>query len=144
MAAFVLASVCGSVWAQQTAAAHSGLGQAWPNVPDVSSSPRWHVYVFERDGIRFIQVNDLNGTVRGAFAAANDQFLVLPIGADSQNVSTPQQPRTATATASAPSETVYQDNSVQIQLTPQFNGHVLLKAASATCQDRDDCGVHVE
>ena len=64
----------------------TGLGQAWPNASDVSSSPRWHVYVFIKDGVRYIQVNDLNGKVRGAIATANGQFLVLPIGTDAEGV----------------------------------------------------------
>ena len=42
----------------------SGLGQSWPNTTDVSASPHWHVYVFQRNGVRYVQINDLSGKVR--------------------------------------------------------------------------------
>jgi len=104
----------------------TGLGQSWPNVTDVSASPHYHVYVFVRDGIRYIQVNDLNGTVRGAIATANHTVLVLPMGADAPRISASQQPLTQSATASSTSstETVYNDSNVQITATPQSNGTV--------------------
>lgn len=136
--AFFLTSMCGSAWAQR---ATTGLGQSWPNAPDVSSSPRWHVYVFERDGIRYIQVNDLNGTVRGAFATAGGQFIRLPLGTDAQLVSTPQQPgNAATTSAAAPSQPIYQDNAVKVMATPQSQNRVML---DAICGNPEDCGVHM-
>ncbi|MFC5739953.1 hypothetical protein [Dyella tabacisoli] len=117
----------------------SGLGQSWPNARDVSASPNWHVYVFERDGVRYVQVNDLNGTVRGAFATAQGQYLVLPVGTDAQLIGTPQRP--LTMIKPAPSETVYRDASVQVLLTPQANGGVLLRVFdTATCTDPYNCG----
>lgn len=123
LAMLAVAGFCTSAWAQQAA---SGLGQSWPNAPDVSSSPNWHVYVFESDGIRYVQVNDLNGKVRGAFATAGGQFLRLPMGADAQRVATPQQPLESSKAASG--ETVYRDNAVQVQVAPQANGNVQLNA----------------
>jgi hypothetical protein len=136
-AVLALSSVCGSAWAQQSTIASTGLGQAWPNATDVSSSPRWHVYVFERDGIRYVQVNDLNGTVRGAFAVAGGQFLALPIGTDAQLLSTPQQPRRAAiAPHAAQGQTIYQDNAVKILATPQSQNRVML---DADCGDPAEC-----
>src|SRR5579875_2837948 len=82
-----------SAWAAQPPS--MGLGQAWPNAQDVSASTHWHVYVFANNGVRYVQVNDLNGNVRAAFASANGQFLVLPMGRDALRVATPQQPLSA-------------------------------------------------
>ncbi|WP_266158368.1 hypothetical protein [Dyella silvatica] len=97
--------------------------------------------MFERDGVRYIQVNDLNGAVRGAFAVAGGQFLTLPIGSDAPLVSTPQQPRRAAAAPStAPSQTIYQDNAVKVMATPQGQNRVML---DAICQDPLDCGAHL-
>lgn len=132
--AFVLTSMCGSAWAQQ---ATTGLGQSWPNAPDVSSSPNWHVYVFERNGVRYVQVNDLNGVVRGAFATANGTYMVLPIGKDAQHISTPQEPLTTLSTT--PSETIYRDSAVQVQMAPQSNGSALMRATDSTCGDPTNC-----
>lgn len=59
-----------------------GLGARWPNAQDVSQSASWHVYVFARDGVKYIQVNDAAGNVRGAVAASADgaTAVALPLG----------------------------------------------------------------
>src|SRR5690348_11014411 len=96
----------------------TGLGQAWPNARDVSASAHWHVYTFSSNGVRYVQVNDLDGNVRLAFATANGQFLVLPMGRDARRVSTPQQTAPASGTAvplAAYAETVYRDSHVQLK-----------------------------
>jgi hypothetical protein len=127
----------GLAGAAKAAAPSTGLGQAWPNAPDVSASPRWHAYVFEKDGIRYIQINDLAGHVHGAFATAKGQYLVLPIGSDA-----------ATATATDPAaadtgaETVYDDGSTRVTAATQADGTTLLSAtaASAGCNENlPDC-----
>ncbi|WNL44475.1 hypothetical protein RKE25_13655 [Dyella sp. BiH032] len=119
----------------------TGLGQAWPNAQDVSSSPRWHVYVFERDGIRYIQINDLNGNVRAAFATQGGSFLVLPIGSDASRLATPQDPQPAPADTQG--EIVYRDSDVQLQVTPQASGMTTLQAVDATCSDPVECSSRV-
>jgi hypothetical protein len=98
----------------------TGLGQAWPNAPDVSMSPHYHVYVFVRDGIRYVQVNDLNGTVRSAVAVADHVVLVLPMGVDAQHVTTSPS---AGSKVSSP-EPVYDDGATQIVASPANDGSV--------------------
>ncbi|MDE1894715.1 MAG: hypothetical protein KGM46_12485 [Pseudomonadota bacterium] len=117
-----------------------GLGQAWPNTVDVSPSPNWHAYVFMLGGVKYVQVNDINGNVLGAVGTANGQFITLPIGRFSQLVSTPQQPAATPATAPAAgiATTVYKDSTTQVTATPLSNGTVLLNATTTTC-DPIDC-----
>jgi hypothetical protein len=91
-------------------ASSTGLGQSWPNATDVSTSTHYHVYVFVRDGIHYIQVNDLNGTVRGAVAVGDQEVLVLPVGTDAQYVTTAQANGQAEK-VSGSAETVYNDGS---------------------------------
>lgn len=136
-------AVCGPAMADnQNGQGQSGLGQAWPNAPDVSSSPRWHVYVFVRNGIRYVQVNDLNGNVRAAFAAHGGNFLVLPIGTDAScGVATPQDPQPAPANTQG--EIVYQDSDVKVQVTPQANSVMTLQAVDSTCNDPVECSSRV-
>ena len=120
----------------------TGLGQAWPNAVDVSASPNWHVYVFVLNGVKYIQVNDLNGKVIGAIGTAGGQFITLPVGEYSQYVSTPQQrsARMSAATPAAATTTVYRDSSTVITATPQNNGATVLSTArSSTCQDPNEC-----
>lgn len=122
----------------------TGLGQSWPNAADVSASPHYHVYVFVRDGIRYIQVNDLNGTVRAAVAMADSVVLVLPVGVDSQNVTT-QHANAASAVADN-AETVYSDSTTRMTVTPTSTGAAQLNVItpaggdnSNTCSDPFNC-----
>jgi hypothetical protein len=99
------------------------------------------VYVFLRDGIRYIQVNDANGTVRGAVATAGGQTLVLPIGTDASAVQVSQSTvQNAAASTATTTETVYSDSATQITATPQSNGAVNLNVAvSDICTDAAEC-----
>jgi hypothetical protein len=123
-----------SVWAGQPPS--TGLGQSWPSAADVSVSPHYHVYVFARDGIRYIQVNDSNGTVRGAIAVADHVVLVLPVGVDAASVVT-SAPQAQVRASSVSGETVYRDGSVQIDATPQSTGGVQLVVTKL--DDGDTC-----
>ena len=118
----------------------TGLGQSWPNTNDVSASPHYHVYLFARDGIRYVQVNDSSGKVRAAFATANQVIFVLPIGTDAQGAGASRQTAAQTATVNTSStEMVYSDNVVQVTATPQSNGTLLVNASLAGCTDPYNC-----
>ncbi|TXH69395.1 MAG: hypothetical protein E6Q88_09275 [Lysobacteraceae bacterium] len=56
---------------------------------DLAADPNWQVYEFERDGIRYVQVNDRTGIVRAAVGRIGDTFWVLPLGRDADRVSLP-------------------------------------------------------
>jgi hypothetical protein len=97
------------------------------------------VYVFVRDGIRYIQVNDLNGTVRGAVAMADRVVLVLPVGVDAPYVTT----RHALVPVTH-GETVYRDGATRITAAPTNTGAVQLDVitpadASAICTNPAGC-----
>lgn len=115
----------------------SGLGQAWPNAPDLSASPRWHVYAFDRDGVRFVQINDEAGRVRGAFATAGGQFLVLPMGSGATVTASPN------AAAPSTGETVYDDGTVRVTASTASDGTLQLRAALDPCKDPVECSTHV-
>ncbi len=63
-----------------------GLGLPFPAAPDMAPNPAWQVYEFERDGIRYLQVNDRYGIVRVAVGHIDGTFWVLPIGIDADRV----------------------------------------------------------
>ncbi|WP_196240405.1 hypothetical protein [Dyella choica] len=135
--ALFAALLSASAFAQAPA---TGLGQSWPNATDVSVSPHYHVYVFVREGIRYIQVNNLNGTVLGAVALADNVVLVLPVGADAQYVTT----RTSFA-QSAAAEAVYSDSSTLVTASPTSTGAVQINVATkpvitpAICTNPANC-----
>jgi hypothetical protein len=134
----ILAVALASISALATGGLPStGLGQSWPNATDMSASPRWHVYVFERNGIRYVQINDLGGRVRAAFAASNGNFLVLPLGADAAHVATPQEPQSAVAGTKG--EVVYHDASVSVMVAPLANGATGVFVANGDCKDPIEC-----
>ncbi|MBB3229166.1 hypothetical protein FHW69_003820 [Luteibacter sp. Sphag1AF] len=116
----------------------TGLGQAWPNATDVSVSPRYHVYVFERHGIRYVQVNDLNGTVRAAFGTAAGDVFALPIGMDADRLVTLSEP-VAAATA-ATGETVYRDENTSVNATPLSDGGIRMLVVG-TCDNPAQCSI---
>jgi len=125
-----LVAVALGVGAAHAQTALSGLGQSWPNAADVSTSPRYHVYVFERGGTRYIQVNDANGTVRGAFARTPYKLTGLPIGIDS--LATPDERLPAPVSTAV--ESVYDDGSVQLFVAPQPDGTARLMLVPADCK----------
>lgn len=108
--------------------AGTGLGTSWPNATDVSTSPHYHVYRFERAGIRYVQVNDGNGTVRGAVGYTGGQILDLPIGADAS----PWVIGTAPGATSG--EPVYRDEAVSISAALQSDGTEQLIVTPSTCE----------
>jgi hypothetical protein len=67
------------------------LGQPFPQAINRSLNPQWRVYVFEREGVRYFQINDLFGHVRATFAAENGSFLILPAGEDTDRVVVPRE-----------------------------------------------------
>jgi hypothetical protein len=151
--AFLASLLAASLFTPAMAAPGASLGQAWPNTQDVSASPHWHVYLFTAGGIRYVQINDLNGNIRGAVATANGQFLVLPMGRDAQHFATPQHPLASGDTVvplASYAETVYRDQSVRIDAVPLSDGSTSFTAAPLTtvntavgpCDDPVECGGH--
>jgi hypothetical protein len=117
LAGFVAIGLTSTAFAQTSASA-TGLGQSWPNATDVSANPHWHVYVFVLNGVKYVQINDLNGTVHAAVGTAGGATIVLPVGVDAQNVTTP-----TTSAASSTAQVVYQDAATTVTATPQSSGN---------------------
>ncbi len=112
-AALLAAALIAPLQAQTSSptASASALGTSQPNLPDVSLSPNWHVYVLHDtvQGVTYVQVNDLQGNVRLIEALASGGVLVLPIGSDSGKVS-----NVYSVARSGTPELVYQDAYTQL------------------------------
>lgn len=140
LAAGLAVGVFGASWAGTPA---TGLGQAWPNAPDVSLNPSFHAYVFMLGGIRYIQINDAAGHVLGSVGTSGGEFIVLPIGRFSNLVATPQQAPAAASTAvpMALPTIVYNDGTTTITATRMSDGTTMLTAVGR-CGDPASCGGH--
>ena len=125
LVAVMTAGMSAVVVAQDVVPAN-GLGQSWPNAPDVSSSAHYHVYRFERDGITYVQINDLQGRVRAAVANAKQVAFALPIGVDAQNVAVTTAPSSTDLT-----QVVYQDDGLTVMAAPQADGSANVIAVAA-------------
>jgi len=71
---------------QPRAAASVGLGENYPIAENLATDTNWSAYEFERDGIRYVQINDDAGNVRAAVGNIAGTFWVLPIGSDADRV----------------------------------------------------------
>lgn len=111
----------------------SGLGSNWPNTPDVSSNPQFHVYRWVSNGITYIQVNDQAGNVKMAVGKVGTTVFVLPMGAPS----TVQIGSTSLLQAPISSAPVYQDSTMVIQQTPSTSTPKF--TVQAVCQDPGEC-----
>ncbi|WP_374295967.1 hypothetical protein [Sphingomonas sp.] len=84
------ASACCPDDGQTAPKAMTGLGDSFPPSVNLAADPLWRVYEFERDGIRYVQINDAAGTVHAAAGQIAGTFWVMPIGSDADRVSLPE------------------------------------------------------
>ncbi|KAF1004539.1 MAG: hypothetical protein GAK28_03916 [Luteibacter sp.] len=119
----------------------TGLGQSWPNTTDASANPGYHVYVFQRLGVRYVQVNDASGGVRGAIAYDGKSIGGLPVGTDASHWVTPTE-GTYVPSRMANGVTVYSDDVMTITVAVQPDGSMLMSAAPVDCHgDPAECSL---
>lgn len=87
-----------------------------PDAIDLASDPAWQVYEFERDGIRYLQINDTANSARVAIGQIGETAWVLPIGRDADRVSIQ-----ADAQPPVTGRTVYRDDKVEVVHYRQSN-----------------------
>lgn len=92
------------------------LGQSFPPTGLVAQDAAWRVYEFEREGIRYVQVNDRYGVVRAAIGRIGDTLWVLPMGTDVDRV------RVSAVAASAGMRTVYRSAEIEVCVVLDANG----------------------
>jgi hypothetical protein len=90
-------------------AAVTGLGETLPRTSNLSKDLEWQIYEFQRDGVRYLQINDNVSNTRAAIGQIGATAWVLPIGRDADRVVV--QSNTSTAVAG---RVVYRDNKIQV------------------------------
>ena len=83
--------------------------------------------------------NVATGAVRRTKASAEGAYSLvgLPVGVDASRLATPDEPMPAPASTSG--ETVYQDNSVKVFVSPQPDGTMQLRAVGGDCTNPVEC-----
>src|ERR1700744_2488297 len=117
-----------AVWAGSASDIGQGMGMVQPSAHDLSISPHWHVYYFKKQGIAYLQVNDNAGQVHIGLGVANGVYLVLPMGSDAGNVSTPDTPL---ATTLSNVEVVYRDSETVLSAGTNSAGQLVWSVVSA-------------
>ena len=64
----------------------NSLGQSFPPAGLIAQDTAWQVYEFQRDGVRYLQINDRVGNVRAAIGLIGGTAWVLPMGTDVDRV----------------------------------------------------------
>ncbi|WP_369944166.1 hypothetical protein [Xanthomonas medicagonis] len=98
-------------------AAGAGLGESLPKARNLALDPAWRIYEFQRDGVTYLQINDVAGKVRAAVGRINDTLWVLPMGADVARVSLPA------TTAGSAGTVVYQTSGFVVRVVPGSAGN---------------------
>ncbi len=108
--------------------AATGLGEAMPSATNLSNDPAWQVYEFERDGIRYLQINDGANAARAAIGQIGETAWVLPIGRDADRVSIGSE-----AQLPITGRTIYRDRNIEVIHYRQTNQDrwIVRPAASA-------------
>ncbi len=108
----------------------SGLGEPFPTSTDLSISSTWSVYEFERDGIRYLQINDKAGNVRAAVGHIPGTFWVLPIGSNADRVAVPGT--SVPDSFGAPTSLIYRNSEVEIWRYQSDKGDAWVISSAST------------
>ncbi|MBB4724057.1 hypothetical protein [Xanthomonas euvesicatoria] len=104
-----------------------GMGERLPaGKANLSLSPLFRVYVFEKAGLKFVQINALNNDVLAVLSLVPGAASQLPIGASAQS-STVQPNGMMTAQANCPcsAQIVYSDANYNIVVIYGANGEYI-------------------
>jgi hypothetical protein len=107
----------------------TGLGESMPKASNLSRDPEWQVYEFERDGIRYLQINDHTSRARAAIGQIGTTAWVLPIGRDADRVSIQ-----ANASAAIAGRVVYWDDKVEVVHSRQSNQDLWIVSPTETAR----------
>ncbi len=105
-------------------AAVTGLGESAPEAANLALDPAWRIYEFERDGVTYLQINDLTGTVRAGVGQIKETLWVLPMGKDVARVALPAK------NASAQGTVVYRTSRFTVRVVPNTVGDAWIVTAT--------------
>ncbi|WP_372362834.1 hypothetical protein ACCQ10_08990 [Xanthomonas sp. NCPPB 1325] len=71
----------------------TGLGDSNPKAANLAMDSSLAIYEFHRDGVTYLQINDVTGVVHAVVARVDDALWTLPMGKDVDRVVLPKKNR---------------------------------------------------
>ncbi|MEA5124455.1 hypothetical protein [Xanthomonas floridensis] len=102
----------------------TGLGDSHPIATNLALDAAWSIYEFQRDGVTYLQINDIAGTVRAVVARVDNALWVVPMGKDVDRVSIPTTNSIWANTAPSVANTATSYGARMVYRTANFTVHV--------------------
>ncbi|CAD1791176.1 hypothetical protein XSP_001878 [Xanthomonas euroxanthea] len=80
--------------------AMTGLGDSNPKAANLAIDPSLAIYELHRDGVTYLQINDVTGVVRAVVARVDNALWTLPMGKDVERVVLPSANKISASTRS--------------------------------------------
>lgn len=80
--------------------AMTGLGDSNPKAANLAMDPSFAIYELHRDGVTYLQINDVSGVVHAVVARVDNALWTLPMGKDVERVVLPEANRISASTSS--------------------------------------------
>ncbi|WP_102254132.1 hypothetical protein [Xanthomonas arboricola] len=80
--------------------AMTGLGDSNPKAANLTMDPSLAIYELHRDGVTYLQINDVTGVVHAVVARVDNALWTLPMGKDVERVVLPAANRISASTSS--------------------------------------------
>ncbi|NHF68145.1 hypothetical protein [Xanthomonas hortorum] len=80
--------------------AMTGLGDSNPKAANLAVDPSLAIYELHRDGVTYLQINDVTGVVRAVVARVDNALWTLPMGKDVERVVLPPTNKISASTRS--------------------------------------------
>lgn len=112
--------------------AMTGLGDSNLKVANSSIDPSLAIYELHRDGVTYLQINDVTGVVRAVVARVDNALWTLPMGKDVERVVLPSANKISASKGSNDSATFDASQSDQARLVYKTNNFTVLTRNEAT------------
>ncbi|NYI19305.1 hypothetical protein FHR53_003192 [Xanthomonas arboricola] len=112
--------------------AMTGLGDSNPKATNLSIDPSLAIYELHRDGVTYLQINDVTGVVRAVVARVDNAIWTLPMGKDVERVVLPSANRISASMHSNDAATLDAIQHDQARLVYKTKNFTVLTRRGAT------------
>ncbi|MBB4595123.1 hypothetical protein [Xanthomonas cannabis] len=110
----------------------TGLGDSNPKSANLAIDPSLAIYELHRDGVTYLQINDVTGAVRAVVARVDNALWTLPMGKDVERVTLPAANKISASTRPDDSTTLDAIQRSQARLVYKTKNFTVLMRREAT------------